>query len=1192
MKKGKGILSSKGFIAFILAVSISFVCIAGHIIVQQSRSSGGSDAVTNADPVAATVGYDKLRSVSDLTLADNDTQMGKIGEALTSGYEKLVFECSDGKSLSSGKEEFIELLSRLKEQALAALDSDEDGTELSGYRGDVVSGFEELEKHVSQLNEDNSEEILEKIRDTISSENTNSKTASELPFNNVSSGKIGRAKYSLKKTVSYQIADKDYSDSDLQQTNDTRIDDNVRNEFSDKESVLDVYQYIKNNYTMEFYYGSRKGAVGASAEKAGNDYDIASTLIGVLRDRNIPARYAKGMIEITAEQAMDWTATSDINSAMRTIAALGIPTTALTSKGKTVAVQIEHVWVEAYVPYTDYRGTGNKSGKSLWIPLDASFKKSVHEDGVKLSDIKDYLEDSSNQITSSTELHGVNIGNLADYDNSALIKYMLENGYGESTLAEAFGGKTIVTEDLGYLPLSLPYQNADKAESFDDISDKDTDSVTIRLYGNSADGNDFSGSNSLDYTYQAPDVYGKRIVLSYVPATQADQDVIGEYGNLFKAPAYMVKLKPQLSIDGEVVAEGSVCNAGYSHKYTITVHNGAPSENDSDITNTVTAGGMYCIAMDYGNISGTVLEDSAEYLNSLKDSTTTENIYSEKVMGGLLDSVSKLYFGQLDLYNRVLAGQTAVTQARALSLGIVGFKANVTYAFSRPAELNEGGIFLDIGHDVHSVVSITGEKKNEKSFMLQAGIYASAMEHGVLEQTTGIESVSTIKTFQYAKEHDIPLHTIVKDNLSDELNAITVSDQVKKDIRSAVNAGRIVIIPEKEITINQWSGIGYMVLDPDTYACGYMISSGMAGGSMTAGEMISEYVDYVIEGAVSAIVWEVCKTILLAISPCGWVATISFLINAAEFIMLISYVEQIIDLVQMYQQTGEIRYLQELSIRIAAMGTLGIASKIFGSRITKLKEEINNVIDEAGLKGKCFVAGTLVLAVSGLIPIENVRAGDKVYSFNADTQEVSKKTVEETFVRESNELVHITVNGETISSTPDHPFYVPQKGFVRAINLRAGDVLWTVNGEYVVVEKVQHEILESPVKVFNFRVADNHTYFVGNNAVGVHNNNSCVVNRTVKPEAAVEGSKKHGVNWKEGSARAIATGKPQGQWALEDLNFATEKANTLKPHESGTFDLPEGSKSIVHMPDGTIKHATKFWIRNNGTGTWHGYPME
>lgn len=1086
MGKREGIFSSRGFTALILAAAITFVCIAGHMIVQQSHASDGSNTA-KADPVTATVGYDGLRSVSDLALSGNDTQMGKTGEAFAGGYEKLVSGCADQKSFSKSKEEFIKLISQLKEQTFEALDSGDKSAELSAYRSAVKSGFAKLEKYAAQLDTDNSEGILEKIGNIIYSDKTDSRTASELPFSNVSSGIISKAKYNSKKTVSYQIAETDYSDADLKQTNDTTINDDVRNEFSDKESVLEVYQYIKNNYAMEFYYGSRKGALGASAEKAGNDYDIASTLIGVLRDRNIPARYAKGMIEITAEQAMDWTATSDINSAMRTIAALGIPTTALTSKGKTVAVQIEHVWVEAYVPYTDYRGTGNKSGKSLWIPLDASFKKSVQEDGVKLSDIKDYLEDSSNQITSSTELYGVNIGNLADYDNSALIKYMLENGYGESTLAEAFGGKTIVSEDLGYLTLSLPYQNADKAESFDDISEKDTDSVTIRLYGNSADGKDFSDSDSIDYTYQAPDVYGKRIVLSYVPATQADQDVIGEYGNLFKAPAYMVKLKPQLSIDGEVVAEGGVCNAGYSQKYTITVHNSAPSDNDDNISNTVIAGGMYCIAMDYGSTSGTVLEDSAEYLNSLKDSTTTVNIYSEKVMGGLLDSVSKLYFGQLDLYNRVLAGQTAVTQARALSLGIVGFKANVTYAFSRPAELNEGGIFLDIGHDVHSVVSITGEKKNEKSFMLQAGIYASAMEHGVLEQTTGIESVSTIKTFQYAKEHDIPLHTIVKDNLSDELNAITVSDQVKKDIRSAVNAGRIVIIPEKEITINQWSGIGYMVLDPDTYACGYMISGGMAGGSMTASEMISEYVDYLVEGVVYAVVWELCKTIFLAASPCEWVAAISFLINAAEFIMLISYIEQVIDQLHMYQQTGEIRYLQEIGVQLAAIGTLGIASKLFGSRITKLKEEINNVIDEAGLKGKCFVAGTLVLAVSGLIPIENVRAGDKVYSFNANTQEVSKKTVEETFVRESNELVHITVNGETISSTPDHPFYVPQKGFVKAVNLRAGDILWTVNGEYVVVEKVQHEILESPVKVFNFRVADNHTYFVGNTSVGVHN---------------------------------------------------------------------------------------------------------
>ena len=54
-------------------------------------------------------------------------------------------------------------------------------------------------------------------------------------------------------------------------------------------------------------------------------------------------------------------------------------------------------------------------------------------------------------------------------------------------------------------------------------------------------------------------------------------------------------------------------------------------------------------------------------------------------------------------------------------------------------------------------------------------------------------------------------------------------------------------------------------------------------------------------------------------------------------------------------------------------------------------------------------------------------------------------------------------------------------------HLRAGDILVLVNGEYVVVEKVQHELLESPVKVYNFQVEDYHTYYVATIGVLVHN---------------------------------------------------------------------------------------------------------
>ena len=60
------------------------------------------------------------------------------------------------------------------------------------------------------------------------------------------------------------------------------------------------------------------------------------------------------------------------------------------------------------------------------------------------------------------------------------------------------------------------------------------------------------------------------------------------------------------------------------------------------------------------------------------------------------------------------------------------------------------------------------------------------------------------------------------------------------------------------------------------------------------------------------------------------------------------------------------------------------------------------------------------------------------------------------------------------------------KGLTGACQLRAGDILVLVNGEYVIVEQVQHEILEAPVATYNFEVQDFHTYYVGESAVLVH----------------------------------------------------------------------------------------------------------
>ena len=79
------------------------------------------------------------------------------------------------------------------------------------------------------------------------------------------------------------------------------------------------------------------------------------------------------------------------------------------------------------------------------------------------------------------------------------------------------------------------------------------------------------------------------------------------------------------------------------------------------------------------------------------------------------------------------------------------------------------------------------------------------------------------------------------------------------------------------------------------------------------------------------------------------------------------------------------------------------------------------------------------------------------------------------------------VDEDVTSFSTNYPFYVDKLGWTLAKNLRAGDVLVLSNGEFVVIEWIQHEILESPIKVYKFEVEDFHTYFVGECSVLVHN---------------------------------------------------------------------------------------------------------
>ncbi len=140
--------------------------------------------------------------------------------------------------------------------------------------------------------------------------------------------------------------------------------------------------------------------------------------------------------------------------------------------------------------------------------------------------------------------------------------------------------------------------------------------------------------------------------------------------------------------------------------------------------------------------------------------------------------------------------------------------------------------------------------------------------------------------------------------------------------------------------------------------------------------------------------------------------------------------------------------------------------------------------------GVCFVAGTPIHTEAGLTPIEEIKPGDLVWSWNELTDKAELKPVVETYINPCTELLRLSVCGEVITCTPQHRFYVPQKGWTRAYALRAGDELVLLDGETVILDGIQHDRLESSVNVYNFQVEDTHSYYVGKAGVRAHNANA------------------------------------------------------------------------------------------------------
>jgi hypothetical protein len=141
------------------------------------------------------------------------------------------------------------------------------------------------------------------------------------------------------------------------------------------------------------------------------------------------------------------------------------------------------------------------------------------------------------------------------------------------------------------------------------------------------------------------------------------------------------------------------------------------------------------------------------------------------------------------------------------------------------------------------------------------------------------------------------------------------------------------------------------------------------------------------------------------------------------------------------------------------------------------------------IAGYCFVAGTPVAVPGGLKAIETLREGDTVLTKDVTAGKNLLQRITAVTKKTTDKLVRLIAGKETIVTTPEHPFYVEQKGWTLAGKLAKGEKIVTLTGAMAVLNTVQ--AFDSTATVYNFEVPETHNYYVGKAGLLAHNTEVC-----------------------------------------------------------------------------------------------------
>jgi hypothetical protein len=217
-----------------------------------------------------------------------------------------------------------------------------------------------------------------------------------------------------------------------------------------------------------------------------------------------------------------------------------IPTTGLVKEGRIAFVKIEHVWVDAYLDFFSSRGTKHITGDA-WIPIGCSFKQYQFIEGMNIQnnvpfDTEDFVEHITN-TAQINETEGWVSGIDQTFMETTLQNYQTQietyitQTNSEATVGEVLGTQTIIPTNNPVFATSLPYPIVARGGTYKELPANLRHSFKFSLYANETDR--ILDNPTLSLNQSLPELAGKRLTLSFEPATDSDRQVIERINNGF-----------------------------------------------------------------------------------------------------------------------------------------------------------------------------------------------------------------------------------------------------------------------------------------------------------------------------------------------------------------------------------------------------------------------------------------------------------------------------------------------------------------------------------------------------------------------------------------------------------------------------------------------------------------------------------